>query len=39
MAKLREGSVPTSDVDADALASLVQDGLAEVNDGIAQLPP
>jgi A/G-specific adenine glycosylase len=38
MAKLRQGSVPTSDVDADALASLVQDGLAEVKNGVARLP-
>ena len=38
MAKLREGSVPMSDVDADALASLVQDGLAVVEGGTARLP-
>ncbi len=38
MAKLREGSVPAGDVDADALASLVDDGLAVVDGGTARLP-
>ena len=38
MAKLREGAVPASEVDADALASLIEDGLAEVSDGTAHLP-
>jgi A/G-specific adenine glycosylase len=38
MAKLREGSVPASEVDADALASLVNDGLAVVEGGTAKLP-
>jgi A/G-specific adenine glycosylase len=38
MAKLREGSVPTSQVDPDALASLVQDGLAVVEGETARLP-
>ncbi len=38
MARLREGSVRASDVDADALASLVDDGLAVVERGNAHLP-
>jgi A/G-specific adenine glycosylase len=35
---LRGGPVPLVDLDADALASLVDDGLASVHDGRAQLP-
>lgn len=38
MARLREGSVRASAVDADALASLVDDGLAVVVRGLARLP-
>jgi len=38
MARLREGPVRATDVDADALASLVNDGLAVVEDGTASLP-
>jgi A/G-specific adenine glycosylase len=38
MERLREGSVRANDVDADALASLVDDGLAVVEDGTASLP-
>jgi A/G-specific adenine glycosylase len=32
------GSLPEADADAEALVSLVRDGLAEVHDGRAQLP-
>jgi A/G-specific adenine glycosylase len=32
------GSLPDADTDAEALVSLVRDGLAEVRDGHAQLP-
>jgi A/G-specific adenine glycosylase len=32
------GSLPDADADAEALVSLVRDGLAEVRDGHAQLP-
>jgi A/G-specific adenine glycosylase len=38
MARLRAGSAPTADLDADALASLVADGLAVVTRGRARLP-
>jgi A/G-specific adenine glycosylase len=38
MARLREGSAPVSELDADALASLVTDGLATVKRGRAGLP-
>lgn len=38
MAALRDGPVPASDLDADALTSLVADGLARVTRGRAQLP-
>lgn len=38
MAVLREGPVPVADLDAEALASLVADGLARVQRGKARLP-
>ena len=38
MARLRDGSVRATEVDADALASLVTDGLAVVEAGTASLP-
>ena len=38
MARLRGGPAPTAELDADALASLVADGLAVVTRGRAQLP-
>jgi len=38
MAQLRKGSVATSDVDGEVLASLLDDGLAEVTRGRAHLP-
>lgn len=38
LARLREGSVPARGLDADALASLVADGLAVVARGRATLP-
>lgn len=38
MARLREGSAPARELDADALASLVDDGLAVVARGRARLP-
>jgi A/G-specific adenine glycosylase len=38
MARLRAGSTPVADLDADALASLVADGLAVVARGRARLP-
>jgi A/G-specific adenine glycosylase len=38
MAQLREGAVPASEVDADALASLIEDGLAVVEGETAHLP-
>jgi A/G-specific adenine glycosylase len=38
MARLRAGSVPTGELDAEALASLVADGLAVVTRGRARLP-
>lgn len=38
MARLREGPAQAREVDAEALASLVEDGLAVVDDGIASLP-
>jgi A/G-specific adenine glycosylase len=38
MARLREGAVPVSELDADALASLVSDGLAERRGRLAALP-
>ena len=38
MARLREGPVPASELDSDALASLVSDGLAEHRGGLAVLP-
>jgi hypothetical protein len=38
MARLREGPVVEAELDADALASLVTDGLAVVARGRARLP-
>jgi A/G-specific adenine glycosylase len=38
MAQLRDGAAPAADLDADALASLVTDGLAVVRGGTARLP-
>jgi A/G-specific adenine glycosylase len=38
MARLREGTAPARELDADALASLVDDGLAVVARGRARLP-
>jgi A/G-specific adenine glycosylase len=38
MAALREGPVPVAELDADALASLVTDGLARLSRGTARLP-
>lgn len=38
MARLRAGTAPTRELDADALSSLVDDGLAVVVAGRAQLP-
>jgi len=38
MARLREGSVRTIELDGEALASLLDDGLAEVTRGRARLP-
>ncbi len=38
MARLREGTAPARELDADALASLVDDGLAVVVRGRARLP-
>jgi A/G-specific adenine glycosylase len=38
MARLREGAVPVSELDADALASLVSDGLAARRGRLAALP-
>jgi A/G-specific adenine glycosylase len=38
MAALRAGPVPVADLDAEALASLVADGLARVGRGTARLP-
>jgi A/G-specific adenine glycosylase len=38
MARLRAGSTPTADLDGEALASLLDDGLAEVTRGRAHLP-
>jgi A/G-specific adenine glycosylase len=38
MARLREGPVAVSELDADALASLVSDGLAERRGAVAALP-
>jgi A/G-specific adenine glycosylase len=38
MARLRAGPAPASELDADALASLVTDGLAVVRRGAARLP-
>jgi A/G-specific adenine glycosylase len=38
MARLRQGSVPAIDVDGQVLASLLDDGLAEVTRGRAHLP-
>jgi A/G-specific adenine glycosylase len=38
MARLRDGPVPAAELDADALASLVADGLAVVSRGRARLP-
>ena len=38
LARLREGSVPARELDADALTSLVSDGLAVVARGRATLP-
>jgi A/G-specific adenine glycosylase len=38
MARLREGAVATSEIDGEVLASLLDDGLAEVTRGRAHLP-
>jgi A/G-specific adenine glycosylase len=38
MARLRDGSTPTLELDGEALASLLDDGLAEVTRGRAHLP-
>jgi A/G-specific adenine glycosylase len=38
MARLREGTVSTRELDGEALASLLDDGLAEVTRGRAHLP-
>jgi A/G-specific adenine glycosylase len=38
MAQLRAGSSPVAELDAEALASLIADGLAESADGVARLP-
>jgi adenine-specific DNA glycosylase len=38
LARLRAGVVPAAELDADALSSLVGDGLAVVVDGRARLP-
>ncbi len=38
MARLREGPVPVSELDPDAFASLVSDGLAERRGTVAALP-
>jgi hypothetical protein len=38
LAALRGGPVPASQLDTEALASLVDDGLAAVRRGRAQLP-
>jgi A/G-specific adenine glycosylase len=38
MARLRVGSVPTAEIDGEVLASLLDDGLAEVTRGRAHLP-
>ncbi len=38
MARLREGSVRTNELDGEVLASLLDDGLAEVTRGRAHLP-
>jgi hypothetical protein len=38
MARLRAGPAPAVELDADALASLVEDGLAVVARGRASLP-
>lgn len=38
MAALRDGPTPVADLDAEALASLVADGLAQVTRGRARLP-
>ena len=38
LARLREGPAPVGELDADALASLVADGLAHVSRGRARLP-
>ncbi|MFM8237525.1 MAG: A/G-specific adenine glycosylase [Actinomycetota bacterium] len=38
LARLRAGAVPTAELDGEALASLLDDGLAEVTRGRAHLP-
>ena len=38
LATLRSGAAPSDSLDTDALASLVSDGLAVVERGIASLP-
>ena len=38
LSRLREGAVRTGELDGEALASLLDDGLAEVTRGRAHLP-
>jgi hypothetical protein len=38
LAELRTGPAPVADLDADALTSLVDDGLAVIRRGTARLP-
>ena len=38
LAQLRAGPRPSADLDADALAALVEDGLATVDGPLARLP-
>jgi hypothetical protein len=38
LAELRTGPAPVADLDADALTSLVDDGLAVIDRGTARLP-
>jgi hypothetical protein len=37
MARLREAPVPAADLDGEALYTLIADGLAEVERGVARL--